>query len=220
MAEQLEKLFSQQDRERIKKAVDEAEGKTSGEIVPYVVQESDPYAEALWKGGTFLGVIVLATLAFLHEALGLLPFLSVAWLLTLGFAGFIAGMALVRYVPAMKRLFAGEDLMERRVSTRAAVAFIDEEIFNTRDRTGILLFVSMVEHKVLVMGDAGINAKVAENAWEDVVQTIVRGIRGGKAAEGLIQAVEQCGHLLELRGVAIRPDDRNELSDHLRIRGS
>jgi putative membrane protein len=220
MAEQLEKLFSQQDRERIKKAVDEAEGKTSGEIVPYVVQESDPYAEAFWKGGTFLGVIVLATLAFLHEALGLLPFLSVAWLLILGFAGFIAGMGLVRYGPAIKRLFAGEDLMERRVSTRAAVAFIDEEIFNTRDRTGILLFVSMVEHKVLVMGDAGINARVAENAWEDVVQTIVRGIRGGKTAEGLIRAVEQCGHLLELRGVAIRPDDRNELPDHLRIRGS
>jgi len=220
MGDTLEKLFSEQDRERIKKAVDEAEGKTSGEIVPYVVRESDPYAEALWRGGTSLGVIVLATLAFLHEALGLLPFLGVAWVLMLGFCGFMAGMGLVRYVPAFKRLFAGEDLMERRVSMRAAVAFIDEEIFNTRDRTGILIFVSMTEHKVLVMGDSGINARVGENAWEEVAQTIVRGIRGGKAAEGLIEAVEQCGHLLEHRGVAIRPDDRNELSDHVRLRGS
>jgi putative membrane protein len=220
MGERLEKLFSEQDRERIKNVVDEAEGKTSGEIVPYVVQESDPYAEALWRGGTFLGVIVLASLAFFHEALGMLPFLGVAWILILGFAGFVAGVGLVKYVPAIKRQFAGEAVMERRVSTRAAVAFIDEEVFNTRDRTGILIFVSMTEHKVLVMGDSGINARVGENAWEEVAQKIVRGIREGRAAEGLIEAVEQCGHLLEQRGVAIRPDDRNELPDHLRIRGS
>ena len=220
MAEILKEIFTEQDREKVRHAVDEAERKTSGEIVPYVVRESDPYAEALWRGGTSLGVIVLATLAFLHEALGLLPFLTVAWLLILGSVGFLAGMLLVHTVPAVKRLFAGEDLMERRVSMRAAVAFIEEEVFNTRDRTGILLFVSMTEHKVLVMGDSGINASVGENAWEEVAETIVRGVRQGRAAEGLVEAVGQCGRLLEHRGVTIRPDDRNELSDHLRLRGS
>ena len=220
MAEKLEKLFSEQDKERIKKAVDEAERMTAGEIVPYVVGESDPYDEALWRGGSFLGAVVLGLLAFLHEGLGLLPSLGIAYLLLLGFAGFAFGMGLVRVFPVMKRMLAGEDLMERRVSSRAAVAFIDEEVFNTRDRTGILIFVSITEHRVLVMGDSGINAKVGDHAWEDITQTIVRGIREGKAADGLIKAVEECGHLLERHGVAIRPDDRNELPDDIRLRGT
>ncbi|MCK5573198.1 MAG: hypothetical protein KAJ12_10575, partial [Bacteroidetes bacterium] len=96
MAEKLEKLFSEQDKERIKKAVDEAERMTAGEIVPYVVGESDPYDEALWRGGSFLGAVVMGLLAFLHEGLGLLPSLGIAHVLLLGFAGFAVGMGLVR----------------------------------------------------------------------------------------------------------------------------
>jgi putative membrane protein len=127
------------------------------------------------------------------------------------------GALLVRFIPALKRLFAGEGLMARRVSQRAAQAFIAEEVFNTRDRTGILIFLSLLEHKVLVVGDAGINAKVESREWVDIVGRIVAGIRGGRPAEGLIDAIQQSGVLLQKQGVALRGDDTDELRDSLRM---
>jgi putative membrane protein len=72
---------------------------------------------------------------------------------------------------------------------------------------------------VLVVGDSGINAKVKQAEWEDVVQRVVGAIRAGKPAEGLIAAIQQCGVLLQKREVERRADDRDELADSLRIGG-
>ncbi|RPH37202.1 hypothetical protein EHM92_03310 [bacterium] len=121
-----------------------------------------------------------------------------------------------KMIPPLKRWFAGNLLMERRVAQRAAEAFVSEEVFKTRERTGIMIFLSILEHKVLVLGDSGINAKVKSEEWDDVVKRIVTGIRSGKPAEGLIDGIAQCGVLLQKHGVAIRQDDSDELSDSLR----
>jgi putative membrane protein len=103
------------------------------------------------------------------------------------------------------------------VALRAADAFISEEVFKTRDRTGILIFLSLEEHKVLVVGDRGIDAKVDRSEWEDVVARIVRGINIGHPADGLVDAIAQCGVLLEKHGFQRRQDDTNELPNRLRV---
>jgi putative membrane protein len=126
-------------------------------------------------------------------------------------------MMLARFVPAVKRIFAGTELMKKRVGQRAAGVFIEEEVFATRDRTGILLFVSLTEHKVVVLGDSGINAKVQHADWQAIVDTIVDGIVQDRFVDGLVNAVGKCGALLERMGVNIRPDDRDELTDNLRV---
>jgi putative membrane protein len=107
--------------------------------------------------------------------------------------------------------------MNHRVSQRAAEAFIAEEVFQTRDRTGILLFFSLLEHRVLVVGDSGINAKVEKQDWDDVVTTVIEGMKAGTPAEGLIKAIGMCGELLQRQGVRRRADDSDELSDGLRM---
>lgn len=215
----LSRFFSQGDLDRITGAVREAEDRTSGEIVPYAVGCSDAYEEAVWRGGLGFGLLCLAA----FEAVRLF---TTAWLPvdfgTMAVAACVsagAGMLLTRTVPGLRRLFAGEALMSRRVSQRAGEAFLAEEVFHTRDRTGILIFVSLLEHKVLVVGDSGINAKVQPQEWEDVVGRVVSGIRAGRPADGLIDAIRQSGVLLERRGVTIRPDDTDELPDRLRTGG-
>ena len=95
---------------------------------------------------------------------------------------------------------------------------IEAAVFNTRERTGILLFISLLEHRIEVVGDAGINRKVTADEWTDVVMRIREGIKAGKLADGLVAAIEMCGELLERGGVEIRPDDVNELSDDVRLR--
>lgn len=216
----VKQFFSQADLDRITTAVQEAERQTAGEIVPYVVERSDSYEEAAWRGGLFFGLSALAA------ALGVRQW-TTAWLpvdfVPIAMATCVAGgggALLVHFIPALKRLFAGDGLMARRVSQRAAQAFIAEEVFQTRDRTGILIFLSLLEHKVLVVGDAGINAKVEPREWADIVQRIVAGIRAGRPAEGLIDAIQQSGVLLQKQGVALRQDDTDELGNSLRTEGT
>ena len=130
----------------------------------------------------------------------------------------VTGALLITFAPALRRLLAGSDRMALRVHRRAALAFLDEEVFKTRDRTGILLFVSLFEHRIEVLGDAGINEQVTPDEWVAVVDTIRRGIREGHLADGLIEAIGMCGHLREEKGVAVKHDDTDELPDNVRLR--
>jgi putative membrane protein len=218
MAHTVSHLFSPADLERVKAAVKEAEKKTSGEIVPYVVDRSDDYEESDWRCGALLGTLTLALFAALHRFTSVWLPLDFAEVVLVSLLAFLLGMGLARFLPPVKRLFAGNTLLERRVALRAAAAFIGEEVFKTRDRTGILLFLSVLEHKVLVIGDEGINAKVEKLDWQDVANTVVAGIKSGKPADGLVQAIGKCGVLLERHHVRIKPDDTDELPDNLRIR--
>ncbi len=108
--------------------------------------------------------------------------------------------------------------MARRVGRRASVAFLEEEVFKTRERTGILIFVSLFERRVVVLGDEGIHRRVKPGEWEGIVADIVAGIRARRPADALIEAIGRCGALLERRGVELRPDDKDELADGLRTR--
>ncbi len=213
-------MFSSADLERIQAAVKDAESKTSGEIVPYVVAHSDVYEEAEWRCGSLCGVFMLAGFALIQRFTWIWLPLDSLGMVAAAFVAGAAGMTIARYVSTVKRFFAGGHLLERRVGLRAAEAFITEEVFKTRDRTGILIFVSLFERKVLVLGDTGINSKVQKVDWESILSTVVEGIRSGKQVEGLIEAIRKSGALLEKHGFAIRPDDRDELPDALRMSDS
>ena len=210
-------LFSEQDLEAVRGAVAAAEGKTSGEIVPFVVDASDAYEGALWKGAALgaLGAPLLVAVA--HVVAGLWGG-GVLWIGLPAAAGGALGFLLTAFVPAVKRAFIPRDLLDRRVRRRAAVAFLEEEVFSTEDRSGILLFLSLFEHRVVVLGDAGINAKVGDEEWVAITDAIATGIREGRPGEALVAGIGACGRLLTRRGVEIQPDDRNELRDDLRRR--
>lgn len=213
-------LFTDADRKRIVEAVAQAESRTSGEIVPVIVQRSGAYRVVPYRAGV-MGAVVGA---LLHEVVTLgydgwgVPMLLsdgalFFWMLAFGLmAGF-----LVPRIPVLFRTVAGGELMDLAVHARASQAFLTEEVFATRDRTGILLFLSLDEHRVEVLGDNAINAAVEPDDWGDVISDIVQGVRSGDAVGGLERAISRCGDLLERKGVEIKDDDTDELSNDLRI---
>ncbi len=212
------KYFSQADLDRITAAVRSAEAATSGEIVPYVVLQSDAYFEAAWRAAAVTGgvILLLGILVFLFVdvwlPLTLFEFMAAALFAALGV------FALVHAVPSLKRRLVGRRLMDHRVRMRAEEAFLSEEVFKTRERTGILIFVSLLEHRVVVLGDSGINAKVTPEHWNGIVAMVAEGMKTGKPADGLVRAIGRCGEILAEHGVRRRPDDTDELSDNLRMR--
>jgi putative membrane protein len=215
----MQTLIDRLDEDRIREAVQRAEERTVGEIVPVVVPRSASYEVVAWRGAGVAALLALTaallTLQF-YDGWGLgwlyTPWGVVLSALTAGWAGAL----LARYVPPLQRLVAGDDLLDETVHRRALQSFVEEEVFDTRDRTGILLFVSLREHRIEVLGDTGINEHVRPDDWAEVVARIRRGIRKDNFTEGLVEAIEMCGRLLERRGVGIRPDDENELSNTVR----
>lgn len=214
-------ILSESDQKRIREAVARSEDRTSGEIVPFIVPRSDVYEAAIWKGAAAGAVLALlfAVLIFnFYQGWGL-GWLHTGWgtALLVTLTG-TAGGLLAAFVQPVRRALAGEDAMTRNVHRFAMKAFVEEEVFDTRDRTGILLFISLFEHRIEVLGDTGINRQVSVDEWADVVEHIRTGIKRGRLADGLIEGIEMCGHLLEKSGVDIREDDTNELSNKVRFR--
>lgn len=214
----LDELFTPTAEARIREAVDEAEKRTSGEIVPYVVAASDTYASTYYQAGLFGALFGSLVAVGIHLFSEFWDILTIPWIAGPVFAGAALGWLAVALVPALRRLLIGSATVDRRTERRAAVAFLEEEVFKTRDRTGILIFLSLFEHRVVVMGDEGINRAVDAGEWDAIVAHLVAGIRVGDPAGAMVNAIQECGKLLDRHGVDIRPDDVDELSDDLRLR--
>jgi putative membrane protein len=210
-----DQLFTPADREAIAAAVTAAEKRTSGEIVVSVVAACDEYAHAHWKAATLGSLFAALGAAALHDIGGHWGGPLGFWMALPAAGGAALGFLLARW-PAVRRFLATPEVMVRRVHTAAAHAFLDGEVFRTRERTGILLFVALFEHRVEVVGDSGIRAKVAQEEWEGIVRGVVTGMREGRSVAALVEGIRQCGELLERHGVLRRPDDVNELPDGVR----
>ncbi|MBP7551943.1 MAG: hypothetical protein KA885_00845 [Spirochaetes bacterium] len=214
----VDKFFSKEDLENIKNAVKRAELKTSGEIVPYAVEKCDDYVYTYWRSALFFGIIsglAMIILNFISPDLLIINNSLYFFIILLGFTilGYIAPV----FIPQYRRILAGQAAMNNFVGLKAKEAFLKEEVFKTRDRTGILIFISIFERIAIVIGDVGINSKVAQSDWDEVIKTIVGGIKNKKNGDALVKAIELCGDLLERDKVDRKADDTNELKDELRI---
>lgn len=214
---QPEKFFSDEDQRRIAEAVKKAELATSGEIVPFVVGQSDQYPEAGLRLGSLLAFIVLFVFVLLEIGADMwLPY-AASEAAIIAVIAFGIGMLASATIAPVKRVLITPGTLTQRAEERASMAFLSEEVFLTRERTGILLFLSLFEHRVVVMGDSGINEKVDQKEWDSIVAIITHAVKAGAPADGLIHAIEKCGALLGDSGVEIRPDDTNELDNSLRM---
>ncbi len=206
-----------EDLSAIREATEAAERRTGGELVCVLVKQCDTYPGSPWKGAA-LGAIAGAAATTVWHTLGLGwraidPYLPPLLTLAGAALGFLAVVAL----PTLRRLLVPADLLDLRVDRRAAAAFLAEEVFATRERTGVLLFVAFFEHRVRILADSGLDARVGADAGGAIAGELTRGIRAGRTREALVAAVEACGKVLEEHGVARRADDENELADEPRL---
>jgi len=213
----ISKRFSAEDLRQVEAAVERAEAATSGELVTYIAGASDAYPLAAWKGAA-LGAVAGALVATgIFTTLSLWGDWIEAWLSMPALFGGAVGYLLGRFVEPIRRALIDVEILAEHVQRRATEAFLDEEVFQTRDRTGILLFVSVFERRVVVLADSGIRQRVPQAAWDGLVEDLVVAIRSGEAAAGLVAAVDACGGLFAKHRVARRADDANELADSPRL---
>ena len=99
--------------------------------------------------------------------------------------------------------------IDEEVYQRALQAFITRDLHATKDRTGILIMVSLLEHRVEILADTGINAKVSGDTWQKIVSNMIGNIKSGDLAEGFCIAVRECGEVLakDFPGTHDNPDE-------------
>ena len=212
MKDLAENFLTDDERKKVEHAVKAAEKRTAGEIVVMIISSSYQYPLA--------NVIGASTFA-LPLALILTP-LTGLWLwigaqnmwLFLGFLTvlFILFHEIINRSGWLKRLFISQREIDDEVEEAAVTQFFDQGLYRTRDESGVLVLISVFERRVWILADRGINAKVAEDQWDDIVTMITEGIKQQRPADAICAAVEKIGDLLEAY-FPIKPDDTDELKN-------
>ena len=126
--------------------------------------------------------------------------------------GLEAAHAICR-IDGIRRAFVFEDELERSAELAALRAFAEQDIRRTAQRTGILIYVALLEHRVIVLGDEAIDRALGpDECWEDVVAFVLDGIRARQAADGIARAVRRCGEMLA-HTLPPLEGDRDEIPD-------
>ncbi len=201
-----EKFLSKEDRRTIESRIEHAEQRSSGEIVVMAVASSYHYPLAALLGALLFSFIIAiaVTLAFGDEHMW---FFLAAFGLT-----FIALHELTSRVSLLKRLFVKASDMKEEVDEAALSAFYRRNITNTRQHTGVLIYISLFERQVRVVADKGVNSHVDSAVWQEVVDAVIAGIKSGRQTEAIASAVDRCGDILAAHFPPI-PGHRNELSN-------
>lgn len=224
-------FFTDQEVNAIKAAVSRAESGTAGEIVPMVVDRSDSYREADILGSALTAALLALSIEAVFqlyllgasgpewtqggaETVLALHGISVWTYIPLVFILFFPVRQVFRSFDRLRLLFAGRRRIAEAVRERAVRAFFEKELYRTKDETGVLIFISLLEHKVWILGDRGINAKIPQNSWQALAGELSRGLREGRACEALCSVIDSCGAELA-RHFPHTTDDIDELKNDL-----
>lgn len=205
-------VLGDDDLKQVHDALAAAERRTVGEIVPVVVERSDRHPGACWLSAlvaTVLGTLLLEGLLLpRHDAL-----LLVAVQVALGGLGYGAAT----WLPGWKRVFVSERRASEMAEEQAFQEFYLQGLHRTAGRTGVLIFVSLLERRVIVLGDSGITEKVGPELWKQVDEAILAGIGAGSLRDGLIDGIGRSGTVLA-EHFPIGNDDWNEIPDRIVVR--
>jgi putative membrane protein len=208
------RLLGNDGASRIEAAIAEAESRTSGEIVPMVVRRSSTVGHVpLLAFALLLLFVVLAEIPAYLSLLG-----GPEWL-WLGTSWLVAGgvaLGLSR-VDAVARVLTPRSDQIQQVELRAELEFFENEVGQTEQDTGILLFVSLMEHRAVVLADRAIAEKLDPEVWQEVMDLMLQGVSRGDLADGMTQAIARCGDLLAPH-FPLAEGDENELRDHLIVK--
>ena len=100
---------------------------------------------------------------------------------------------------------------------QALQEFYAHGLHRTQEATGVLLFVSLLEHRVIVLGDTGIDAKLEAADWEATDTAILEGIRSGSLKDGLVEGIRRSADVLS-EHFPRKDGDRDEVPNHVIVR--
>jgi putative membrane protein len=196
-------FLSAADKQSIAARVAALEKRLGLDVVTLVVGKSDTYPETVWKAfglGASLAALVVAVGEALHPDWVSMGAVLTAAVTILG-VGALCALACV-YVPAFARLFLREARAVLETHQYAKAQFLERELFATRERTAILVLVSMLERRVVILADTGLRPHVTTAEWDGVIARMTEKLANGELAAALHAGLDALEALLATKDVA------------------
>jgi putative membrane protein len=201
-----ENFFSKEEKERIERTTREVECCTIGEVVVMVVDRSDEYRDGEAMAGIAAGSLLsLAITGIFFNA-------SMWFFIPLAFLFFYPFRIIFRRFHLLRTAFLGARRKEHAVRRRAINAFHEKGLTRTKEHTGVLFFISLLERKVWVLADKGIHKKIGQETLNKFAAEVSGGIAKGRACDSLCDAIKEAGKLLA-KHFPKTEDDKDELPD-------
>jgi putative membrane protein len=171
-----------------------------------LVSRSGLYRDAQYRAGLILALLVLTCLLTLETLWPPWGWHAVngPWLVLSTVAAYATGMWLGTFALVI-RLVTSTDRMRHKVQLRAERAFARHGISQTRERTGVLLMLSMLEHQVYVLPDQELTRLVSSEEWNDAVRAVIERLGRNDLTGGAL-----------CRRGPLRGNPGSRLSDHRR----
>ena len=218
--------LTHEDHALVTAAVTQAELSSDGEIVTIVAERSDKYHDVALHWAALAALAAMALLALLPQALlaaldlvlgawreDASPGETVAAVMVLSTLAFLLALLILR-APALRLALTPPATKTRRVRARALDLFRAGTERRTHGRTGVLLYLSLAEHRAEIVADAAIHSKVAPEVWGEAMIELVAHVRAGRAGEGMAAAVTRIGAVLA-EHLPRSGGDTNEMPDRL-----
>lgn len=197
-------------KRRIEDLVREIEANSSAEIVVTVKPFSGSYRSADVIFGAIVALVGLCV--YVYAPIEFTDDLAPPSIVLLFFAAFACSAR----VPAIRRWFTPRAIRKNCTRAAAREVFVDQNISCTRDRTGILIYVSTFERHAEVVADIGIMRRENEGQPSAALSKIENVISSGGSLEAFEEAVRELGKWLA-DSLPPRIDDTNELSDEVKV---
>lgn len=225
-------MLTASDLATIESAVRQAETRTSGEIFCVVAEDSSDYhgTPIAWAAGLALlapallllaGVQVTApeilfdggwTAAQVEDVGEATARAALIGTLVLQAVLFVATLLIVLLRP-IRMALTPRGMKRDQVRQRAEEQFLARNLHTTRERTGVLIYVSFAERLAELIADESIHAQVAAGTWDTAMSVLIAGLKRGDAVGGFTAAIGQCGDVLSKGFPARSGDNPNELAD-------
>ena len=218
--------MSEADHAKVSAAIAAAEARSDGEIVAVATPISDPYHDVALHWAVAVMILVLAWAAWRPDSLSWwYDFVTRGWhaeptlgelltfLMILAVLKFTAVLLILKYMP-LRLALTPSATKGRRVRRRAIAVFKAAAERRTVGRTGILIYLSMAEHRAEIVADEAITKVTTPETWGEAMAALLVEVREGRVADGMVAAIEQVGVVLADH-FPRSSGDSNEIPDKL-----
>lgn len=212
--------------QRISQAVSAAEAQTSGEIVTVLADRSDGYTDVALSWAIAIAFTAMSVVAIFPTFFtSLIDQMAGGWgiewtqgkimslVIGVGVLKFAAMLLIQLWQPLKFFLIPGPVKSARTRDAAMRLFKVGAESL-TRGHTGVLLYLSMREHRAEIVADDSIANVVDADVWGEAMADMLGEISKGRVADGLVAGVRDVGVVL-IQHFPRSDDDTNEMPDRL-----
>lgn len=213
-------LLKDSEKKQVEQAIADAEKETQAEIVCAIATESGRYERSMAISGLIFGIAALSILYILFTNAGFPKpgrgYHSLEWMIFSLCAGYLAGSYLASRIHPLKRLLTSEDEMGSEVRRSASYVFAIASVSNTVKRSGILLYLSLFERRIVIAADQGVEKAIGPGNLDKLRENAESHMRRKEYLSAFTDTIKLATEMLKT-DFPPDPENPNELPDTLLV---